>query len=153
MKAKYWLSGLATALGVALAMQPASAKCLSKTISGASDNASNIIIVVPDDGTQDPAVAGYQQVSCEGIDKIAYRQKICSYPQFRKNSHWPEFDAQTGLPFAQLCQAAKEEAGIAGTLPRPKPPGQFDPDASKHVSKVSAPLVGALSPPDSQKSR
>jgi len=69
MRLAYHTIGALLLFAAAVFAQPASAKCVSRTITDAGGNAQSIVAVVPDSGSPDLTAAGYQDTSCGVIDK------------------------------------------------------------------------------------
>jgi hypothetical protein len=132
----------ALVLGAAVA-QPASARCLTRTIPGARGPAS-IMIVVPASGAHAPAAPGYSEVSCGDFDKVQYREFVCTRAIDRTSPGNRSIEILAGTSLGQLCAAAQAEAGLPDTVPaQPKPPRG---NSRLPPPDPSAPLVGRLAP-------
>jgi len=108
--------------------RPASAKCAARTVMNVDGTTGNILAVVPDQGSKDLEAAGYTDASCGNLDKKAYIERVCNPKTWGNSGVQRQFAVQAGISSAQLCSAARSEAGLPDLSPDEKaqhflPPG------------------------------
>jgi hypothetical protein len=92
--------------------QPAAAKCAARAVANADGRTRTILAVVPDQGSKDLEVAGYADASCGNLDKKAYLERVCNPKTWGNSGVQRQFAIQAGISPAQLCSAARSEAGL-----------------------------------------
>ena len=73
--------------------------------------------VAPDSGSADLDAAGYKDASCGDLDKGAYLEKVCNPKSWGNSGVQRQFAIQSGISLAQLCSAARTDAGLADLTP------------------------------------
>jgi hypothetical protein len=131
-------------LSAILLAQSASAKCVSRTISRDDGAAEIITAVAPDNGSADLEAAGYKAASCGNIDKEAYREKVCNPRAWGNSGVQRQLEIQAGISFAQLCSAARLEAGLSAS-PAKQDAATFSPSNQRPPAPNAGPeMVGPL---------
>jgi hypothetical protein len=131
-------------LSVVLLAQSASAKCVSRTIARADGGTETIMAVAPDGGSGDLDAAGYKDTSCGTIDKDAYREKVCNPKAWGNSGVQRQLEIQAGITFAQLCSAARVEAGLSATPPDQDAATFFPSNRRPSDPKAGPDMVGPL---------
>jgi len=110
------LSAVASVALAALSFAPpVSAKCVVRTITRADGGQDSVRALVPDRGQKDLEDAGYKDADCGGLDKAAYREKVCNPKSIGNSGVQRQLEIQSGISFVQLCTAARAEAGLPDT--------------------------------------
>lgn len=109
--------------------QPASAKCAARTVTNVDGTTGNILAVVPDQGSKNLEAAGYTDANCGNLDKKAYLERVCNPKTWGNSGVQRQFAVQAGISSAQLCSAARSEAGLPDLTSEEKaqhflPPGK-----------------------------
>lgn len=112
MRRLYQVMLASAGLTIAALSSPASAKCMSLTVSHPDGTSGTILAVAPDSGSADLDAAGYKDASCGTIDKAAYLQKVCNPKSWGNSGVQRQFAIQAGITLAQLCSAARTDAGL-----------------------------------------
>lgn len=112
--------------------QPAAAKCAARAVTNADGTTGTILAVVPDQGSKDLEAVGYTDTSCGNLDKKAYLERICNPKTWGNSGVQRQFAIQAGISPAQLCSAARSEAGLPDLTSDEKaqhflPPGHRQP--------------------------
>lgn len=130
------------ALSAMLAPHPASAKCMARVAARADGSTGNIVLVVPDAGSADVSAAGYTDANCAGLDKAAYRARVCNPKAIGNRGVQRQLEAQQGISFVQLCTAARAEAGLSDVAQARS--ARFSPSNDPHIP--AKPVHGAENP-------
>ena len=112
MKLPYWIVCTLTILTVGFAPHTASAKCVARAFISANGKPGSILAIAPDSGSTDLDASGFREADCGSLDKTAYRAKICAPENIGNHGIRRQFELQAGVTFAQLCNAARKEAGL-----------------------------------------
>lgn len=126
------------ALSAVLVPQAASAKCVARTVARVDGSTEIILAVAPDGGSMDLAAAGFADTECRGLDKTAYRAKVCAPRSLGNAGVQRQMEAQAGITFTQLCAAARAEAGLPSANSK-QVPTQFSPSNSQPVTSRQTP--------------
>jgi len=112
MKLGYQLLFAIMSVVIATIPQAASAKCMERAALAGGQTTGAIVAVAPDGNSSNFDAAGYKEVACGTIDKAAYRARVCNPGAIGNHGIQHQLELQAGLTFAQLCDNARQEAGL-----------------------------------------
>lgn len=143
---RHYIAALSALLLIACAAfcPAAFAKCGARTIIQADGSTATFQAIVPDTKFAEFEASGYKEAACGQIDKQDYREKVCSPRSFGNRGVQRQLEVAAGVSFAQLCAAARIEAGLPETPPS-EAQVQFSPSNRRPpVPKGGPGMVGRL---------
>lgn len=129
---------------------------MSLAIKQPDGSTTNILAVAPDAGSADLDAAGYKDASCGNLDKATYLEKVCNPKSWGNSGMQRQFAVQAGISLAQMCVAARTDAGLpdltpAEVLQRFLPPNsRAAAAAGKGGLLPPAPMMKGAPPPRSE---
>lgn len=130
-------------IGSAGLTSQAYAKYAVRTVKQADGSTASCQAIVPSAKAAEFGALGYQDTSCTPVKKEANREKFCAPEKFGNNGVQRQLEVLAGASFADLCTAARAEAGLPEQAAN-QTPAVFSPSNSRKPEPTKGPK--AVSP-------